>query len=56
LQAVSPLATLGRGFAVITRAADGALVTSAEQLQVGESFDARLANGSLRAAVLTRGS
>ena len=54
LQGVSPLATLGRGFAVITRSADGALVTSAEQLSVGEAFDAALAQGSLHAAVLTR--
>ncbi|HEY3731981.1 MAG TPA: exodeoxyribonuclease VII large subunit [Steroidobacteraceae bacterium] len=52
LQGVSPLATLGRGFAVITRSADGALVTSSEQLAVGEAFDAALAQGSLHAAVL----
>jgi len=52
LQGISPLATLGRGFAVITRSADGALVTSAAQLAVGETFDATLAQGSLRAAVL----
>jgi exodeoxyribonuclease VII large subunit len=56
LQAISPLATLGRGFAVITRTVDGALVTSADQLEVGDSFDARLAQGGLRAAVLTRSS
>ena len=54
LQTVSPLATLGRGFAVITRSADGALVTSAEQLQIGEDFDAQLASGSLRAKVVDR--
>ncbi len=54
LQAVSPLATLGRGFAVITRSADGALVTSAGQLAIGERFDARLASGSLQATVLER--
>jgi exodeoxyribonuclease VII large subunit len=56
LQAVSPLATLGRGFAVVTRSADGALITAAEQLAVGERFDARLAQGSVRAAVLERRS
>jgi exodeoxyribonuclease VII large subunit len=56
LQAVSPLATLGRGFAVITRSADGALVTAAEQLTVGESFDAQLARGGLRAQVTSRRS
>jgi exodeoxyribonuclease VII large subunit len=56
LQAVSPLATLGRGFAVITRGTDGALVTSAEQLPVGADFDAQLASGSLRAKVIERRS
>ncbi|HEY6453210.1 MAG TPA: exodeoxyribonuclease VII large subunit [Steroidobacteraceae bacterium] len=56
LQAVSPLATLSRGFAVITRGADGALVTASGQLAVGEQFDARLAEGSLRATVLERRS
>jgi exodeoxyribonuclease VII large subunit len=54
LQGISPLATLGRGFAVITRSADGALVTSSGQLSVGDTFDATLAQGSLHAAVLTR--
>jgi exodeoxyribonuclease VII large subunit len=56
LQTISPLATLGRGFAVITRSADGALVTTAGQLGVGDTFDATLAQGSLHAAVLTRRS
>jgi exodeoxyribonuclease VII large subunit len=56
LQAVSPLSTLERGFAVVTRSADGTLVTDAGQLAVGEHFDARLAHGTLHAAVLERRS
>jgi exodeoxyribonuclease VII large subunit len=56
LQAISPLATLRRGFAVITRSADGAPVTAADQLAVGDTFDATLAQGSLHAVVLTRRS
>jgi len=56
LQSVSPLATLGRGFAVLTRCADGALISSAAQLAAGECFDARLADGSVRAEVIGRGS
>ncbi len=56
LQAVSPLATLGRGFAVVTRSADGALVMAAEQLAPGENIDVRLSVGSVRAAVLERRS
>ena len=35
LNAVSPLATLGRGFAVVTRAADGALLRDAAQAPEG---------------------
>jgi exodeoxyribonuclease VII large subunit len=54
LHAVSPLATLERGFAVITRSADGALVTASEQLAVGECLEARLASGSLQAVVRAR--
>jgi exodeoxyribonuclease VII large subunit len=54
LQAISPLATLERGFAVVTRASDGALVTDARLLADGEAFDARLAHGSLRATVVQR--
>lgn len=52
LHAVSPLGTLERGFAIVTRSADGSLVTDAGQLAVGERFDARLASGTVRASVL----
>ncbi len=51
---MSPLATLARGFAVLTRSADHVLITDAAQLSVGERFDARLAQGSLRATVVER--
>jgi exodeoxyribonuclease VII large subunit len=54
LQAVSPLATLARGFAVVTRARDGALLTDAGAVEPGEDIDARLVQGSLRARVLAR--
>jgi exodeoxyribonuclease VII large subunit len=52
LGAVSPLGTLARGFAVVTRAADGRLVSDAAQVSVGDQIDARLAVGGLRATVL----
>jgi exodeoxyribonuclease VII large subunit len=51
LHAISPLATLERGFAIVTRAADGALVRSRHELQVGEAIEARLAQGAIRAQV-----
>jgi len=53
LNAVSPLATLARGFAIVTRA-DGALVTDAAGIAPGEEIDARLARGILTARVTGR--
>jgi exodeoxyribonuclease VII large subunit len=52
LSVVSPLATLARGFAVVTRVVDGRLVSDAAQVGVGDQIDARLAAGSVRASVL----
>jgi exodeoxyribonuclease VII large subunit len=54
LDAVSPLATLARGFAVVSRVADGALLREAAQAPVGTEIDARLSNGRLRATVTAR--
>ena len=51
LNTVSPLATLDRGFAIVTRAADGALVTDASSVNVGDEIDARVARGKVRARV-----
>jgi exodeoxyribonuclease VII large subunit len=50
LQTASPLATLARGFAIVTRA-DGTLVTDAGAVPAGEEIEARLASGRLRARV-----
>ncbi len=52
LDAVSPLATLARGFAIVTRAADGAVITDMSRVQVDDEIEARLASGCLRARVL----
>ena len=51
LDAVSPLATLGRGFAVVTRADDGAVLRDATQAPPGTEIEARLSKGRLRARV-----
>ena len=53
LDTVSPLATLTRGFAIVTRA-DGALLTDAGAAAVGEEIEARLARGTLTARVTGR--
>ena len=54
LDAVSPLRTLERGFAILTRASDGAVLTRTEAVEVGEDIEARLAHGTLRARVTGR--
>ncbi len=51
LDAVSPLATLRRGFAVVTRASDHALVTDAATLSVGDTVVTRVASGEFRSRV-----
>jgi exodeoxyribonuclease VII large subunit len=51
LDAVSPLATLGRGFAVVSRVADGAVLRDASGAPAGTEIEARLSKGRLRARV-----
>jgi exodeoxyribonuclease VII large subunit len=54
LHATSPLATLARGYAIVTLAQDGAVVTGAAQAPPGAEIDARLSRGRLRARVISR--
>jgi exodeoxyribonuclease VII large subunit len=51
LDALSPLAVLGRGYAIAMRAADGAIVRRAADVTPGERLRIRLAEGELEAAV-----
>jgi exodeoxyribonuclease VII large subunit len=51
LEAVSPLATVARGYSILTRVEDGALVRSADQVTVGDSLQARLSEGTLQLRV-----
>jgi exodeoxyribonuclease VII large subunit len=53
LDTVSPLATLSRGYAIVTRA-DGALLTDASAAAPGEEIEAHLARGTLIARVVRR--
>ena len=50
LHAVSPLATLGRGYAIV-ESADGEILRNAKDVAVGEAITARLAKGRLVAKV-----
>lgn len=51
LEALSPLAVLSRGYAVVRRSRDGAVLRRADQLAVGERLSVRLAEAELEAAV-----
>jgi exodeoxyribonuclease VII large subunit len=53
LHAVSPLATLTRGFAIVTHA-DGRVLSDAAAVAPGEEIEARLARGTLSARVTGR--
>jgi exodeoxyribonuclease VII large subunit len=47
LQAISPLATLSRGYALVTDPVDDQIIRSAEQVSAGQQISARLGKGSL---------
>jgi len=52
LGTVSPLATLGRGYAIVTQANSNQVISDAATVQTGSEIDARLSQGSLRCKVL----
>ncbi len=52
LEALSPLASLSRGYAVVRRASDGAVVRDGAQVEVGQDVDVTLARGALQCRVL----
>ena len=51
LDVLSPLAVLGRGYAVAYRAGGGAPITAASQVSIGERIRVRLHEGELGAVV-----
>ena len=51
LDSVSPLATLERGYAIATRAADGGILTDAHSVAIGDDVHVRLHRGTLTATV-----
>jgi exodeoxyribonuclease VII large subunit len=51
LDSVSPLATLERGYAIVTDAESGRILTDASAVEPGTNIAARLASGSLEATV-----
>jgi exodeoxyribonuclease VII large subunit len=47
LHTLSPLNTLARGYAIVSRERDGRIISAATEVELGESVKARLAEGSL---------
>jgi exodeoxyribonuclease VII large subunit len=54
LHTLSPLNTLGRGYAILTREQDGRILRAATDVDAGDSIKARLAKGGLRCKVIAR--
>jgi exodeoxyribonuclease VII large subunit len=54
LHNLSPLNTLGRGYAIISRPADGRVITHWSEADIGEQLQARLHDGKLICQVLDR--
>jgi exodeoxyribonuclease VII large subunit len=55
LDALSPLGVLARGYAIVHRAADGAIVRASREVRPGEGIRVRLGRGSLEAQITRTG-
>ncbi len=51
LNAISPLAVLGRGYAIVRRLPEGTIVRSSEMVESGDRVEARLGKGRIRCRV-----
>ena len=55
LEALSPLATLKRGYAIVSEEANGKIVRNSDEITEGEKLGIRLSNGALTAEVVAKG-
>ena len=54
LNAVSPLATLERGYAIINTADENKIIQNSKKIKIGQEILIRLAKGELRAKVIKK--
>jgi exodeoxyribonuclease VII large subunit len=54
LHTLSPLNTLARGYAIVSRKRDGKIVRAASEVELGESVKAQLSEGNLLCEVISR--
>ena len=54
LQAVSPLSVLSRGYSIISREPDGKILSSANQVEIGQTISAILSKGSIKAEIKSK--
>jgi exodeoxyribonuclease VII large subunit len=54
LHNLSPLNTLGRGYAIVSRPSDGTIITRASETDIGEHVEARLHEGKLVCQILAK--
>ena len=54
LEALSPLATLKRGYAIVSEEANGKIVRNSDEIAEGEKLGIRLSNGALTAQVVAK--
>ena len=54
LDALSPLATLQRGFAIVSNAETGKVLLNSEEINTGDRIKTRLNKGSVVATVIER--
>ena len=54
LQAVSPLSVLSRGYSIISTEPDGKILSSANQVEIGQTISAILSKGSIKAEIKSK--
>jgi exodeoxyribonuclease VII large subunit len=54
LEALSPLATLKRGYAIVSDETNGKIIRNSDEITEGEKLEIRLSGGALTAQVVAK--